>query len=55
MNMFSKIAVISSLVATTTFAVANTGVDQQALVPTQTTTVKQATAEYVFWCTIIEA
>ena len=43
MNMFSKIAVISGLVATTTFAVANTGaVNQQALAPTQTTSVKQA-------------
>ena len=43
MNMFSKIAVISGLVATTTFALANTGaVNQQALAPTQTTSVKQA-------------
>ena len=41
--MFSKIAVISGLVATTTFALADTGaVNQQALAPTQTTSVKQA-------------
>ena len=43
MNTLSKFAVIASLVGTTTLAVANTTVvNQQALAPTQTTTVKQA-------------
>ncbi|HRM15283.1 MAG TPA: NirD/YgiW/YdeI family stress tolerance protein [Acinetobacter parvus] len=43
MNVFSKVAVIAGLVGATTFAVANTtAVNQQALAPTQITTVKQA-------------
>ena len=43
MNVFSKVAVIAGLVWWTTFAVANTtAVNQQALAPTQITTVKQA-------------
>jgi len=43
MNLFSKFAIIAGLVGTTTFATANTtAVNQQALAPTQITTVKQA-------------
>ena len=37
MNALSKFALIAGLVGTTTFAVANTAVNQQALAPTQTT------------------
>ncbi|QHH95605.1 NirD/YgiW/YdeI family stress tolerance protein [Acinetobacter gyllenbergii] len=43
MNVISKVAVTAGLVGVTTFAVANTNaVNQQALAPTQITTVKQA-------------
>lgn len=43
MNLFSKVAVVASLVGVTTFAVANTStVNQQALATTQTRSVKQA-------------
>lgn len=43
MNVFSKVAVIASLVGATTMVAANTGaVNQQALTPTQISTVQQA-------------
>ncbi|WP_407307827.1 NirD/YgiW/YdeI family stress tolerance protein [Acinetobacter sp.] len=41
MKMISKAALVTALVGATTFAMANTAVNQTALVPT-TTTVKQA-------------
>lgn len=42
MNMISKAALITGLVGATTFAIANTAVNQAAIAPTATTTVKQA-------------
>ena len=42
MNMISKAALITGLVGATTFSVANTAVNQTAIAPTATTTVKQA-------------
>lgn len=42
MNMISKIALMTALVGATTFAVANTTVNQAAIAPQKATTVKQA-------------
>ncbi|OTG66215.1 hypothetical protein B9T25_10440 [Acinetobacter sp. ANC 4470] len=42
MNMISKVALIAGLVGATTFAMANTAVNQTAIAPQVTTTVKQA-------------
>jgi uncharacterized protein (TIGR00156 family) len=42
MNMISKAALIAGLVGATTFAMANTAVNQTAIAPQVTTTVKQA-------------
>lgn len=42
MNMISKAALITSLVGASTFALANTAINQTAIAPTTTTSVKQA-------------
>lgn len=42
MNMISKATLITGLVGATTFAIANTAVNQAAIAPQTTTTVKQA-------------
>ncbi|WP_349926923.1 NirD/YgiW/YdeI family stress tolerance protein [Acinetobacter sp. A1-4-2] len=42
MNMLSKAALMTALVGATTFAVANTTVNQAAIAPQKATTVKQA-------------
>ena len=42
MNMISKAALITGLIGATTFAIANTAVNQAAIAPQKTTTVKQA-------------
>ena len=42
MNMISKAALMTALVGATTFAVANTTVNQAAIAPQKATTVKQA-------------
>jgi uncharacterized protein (TIGR00156 family) len=42
MNMISKAALITGLVGASTFALANTAINQTAIAPTTTTSVKQA-------------
>ncbi len=42
MNMISKAALMTALVGATTFAVANTAVNQAAIAAQKTSTVKQA-------------
>ena len=42
MNMISKAALITGLIGASTFALANTAINQTAIAPTTTTSVKQA-------------